>query len=179
MLAGRQLFSPTSSSTTTARPKPPAPAADEVVEFRDAAAGFSISHPASWRRVPSPDTDVRLLAAGEGVSMLVRTAPLRKALGPRELRTARKLTNELVREVGKVKPLRPPARVRLAGASGYLYLYTYRDTASGQAGGHAHYFLFRGKTMLTIVFQVVPADRFAGLAPLFDQIAATLRFQPR
>ncbi|MBA3306332.1 MAG: hypothetical protein H0U25_10465, partial [Thermoleophilaceae bacterium] len=43
---------------------------------------------------------------------------------------------------------------------------------------HAHYFLFRGRTLITIVFQTVPADRFAELAPLFDRIAETLRITP-
>lgn len=179
LLLGRQLFSPASTATTTTSPERRAQPADELVEFRDAKAGFSISHPSGWRRIPSPDTDVSLLAAGDGVSMLVRTSPLRKALGPKELRTAKNLTNELVREVGRVNPLRAPARVRLGGAPGYLYLYTYVDGESAQGGGHAHYFLFHGKTMLTIVFQAVPASRFAPLAPLFDRIAATLRFQRR
>lgn len=176
LLVGRQLFSPSSTTPASTGAERQTPPADELVEFRDETGGFSISYPSSWRRIPSPDVHVRLLAERDGVSMLVRTAPLAKAIRPQELRAAKKLTDALVRSVGQVTPLRPPARVRLGGAPGYLYLYTYVDAESAQGGGHAHYFLFRGKTMITLVFQAVPASRFAGVAPLFDRIGATLRF---
>jgi len=177
LLLGRQLLSPSSTLPTTTGSERRTPPADELVEFRDETSGFSISYPSSWRRISSPDVRVRLLAERDGVSMLVRTAPLAKAIRPQELRAARKLTDALVRSVGQVTPLRAPERVKLGGAPGYLYLYTYVDGESVQSGGHAHYFLFRGKQMVTIVFQAVPANRFAAVAPLFDRIGATLRFR--
>ncbi len=141
--------------------------------------GFSISYPAGWRRVTSADPQVRLLVEGDGSSILVRMADLGMAIGPEDLDAAKKITDGLVRAAGQVEPLSPPRQVTLGGLPGYLYLYTFQDPATGQRGGHAHYFLFRGQTMITIVFQTVPAKRFAALAPMFDRIGETLRAVPQ
>lgn len=180
MLIARALVSPAPSD-------PPAQVADaqvadgqvaDDVRFQDAAGGFSISYPAGWRRVTSADPQVRLLVEGDGSSMLVRMADLGMAIGPEDLDAAKKITDGLVRAAGQVEPLSPPRQVTLGGLPGYLYLYTFADPATGQQGGHAHYFLFRGQTMITIVFQTVPAKRFAALAPMFDRIGETLRAVP-
>ncbi len=178
MLIARELFSPPSPSPSRAAPaKPAATEPSGFVRFRDADAGLSIAHPSSWRRLPAPDAQVSLLAEREGASVLVRTASLGISVDAGSLGAARRLAGRLVREVGKVKTLRRPALVSLGGLPGYLYLYTFRDPATGQDSAHAHYFLFRGKTMITVVFQAEPANRFASLAPLFDQIGGTLRVE--
>ncbi len=148
------------------------------VKFADSQTGFSISYPRSWRRLASPDTQVRLIVAGGAASVLVRTAPLGLRVRPETLRSAKKLTDRLVRSVRNVKLLRKPQQVQQGGLPGYLYLYTFRDQASGKRGAHAHYFLFRGETMFTLVFQTVPSTAFGGLAPLFDRIASTFRAEP-
>jgi hypothetical protein len=169
MVFGRALIAP------APRPRPAPSKAKAFVRFRDTAGGISILRPAGWRRVVSPDPQVRLLAEGDGASMQVRMANLGIQVGPESLGPAKKLTDRLVRSAGGAKPLRPPRRVTLAGLPGYLYIYTFRDPATGAQGAHAHYFLFRGQSLLTIVFQVVPADGFARLAPLFDRLGETLR----
>lgn len=175
MLIGRELISP----APPPRPHRPARAANGLVRFRDPAAGISISRPAGWRLVASPDPDVRLLAEGDdGSSMLVRMGDIGIEVGPGSLKAARRLTDKLVRAAGHVKLLRSPKRVSLGGLPGYLYLYTFRDAATGQRAAHAHYFLFRGQTLFTIVFQTVPAQRLTPLAPLFDRIGETLRATP-
>jgi hypothetical protein len=148
------------------------------VEFRDPRAGFSISHPRSWRRLPSADGQVRLIVAGGGASLLVRTSSLGLRVRPETLSSAKKLTDRLVRAVKNVKLLRRAKQVQVGGLPGYLYLYTFRDIASGQRGAHAHYFLFRGETMFTLVFQALPATSFGGFAPLFDRITNTFQAQP-
>lgn len=148
------------------------------MRFTDPVVGFSISYPSEWRPLTSPDAQVRLLAARDTASVLVRTQPIGIAVGPESLAAAKKLTDNLVRSAGKIKLLREARQVTLGGLSGYLYLYTFKDSATGQMVAHAHYFLFRGKSLLTVVFQAQPSDRFAGLAPLFDQIAGTLRVSP-
>jgi len=63
----------------------------------------------------------------------------------------------------------------LGGLPGVQYLYTF-DSA-GQRGAHTHWFVFRGRTMYTLVFQALPDTRFAGLAPAFDRLAETFRVQ--
>ncbi|MGI8594008.1 MAG: hypothetical protein ACR2ML_06520 [Solirubrobacteraceae bacterium] len=172
---GNQLLSGPSAQP---EPKPKPTATAGFVRFNDPVGRFSISHPSNWRRLISPDAQVRLLAARDAASVLVRTSPLNTPVGPESLVAAKKLTDNLVKAAGKVKLLREARRVTLGGLSGYLYLYTFKDSATGQLVAHAHYFLFRGETLLILVFQAQPADRFAALAPLFDRIAGTLRVQP-
>jgi len=172
MLIARELVSSTPSD------RPSAAAGDEFVRFRDPAGAFSISHPAGWRRLAAPDPEVRLLAEGDGSSMLVRMTDLKIEIGPESLDIAKKLTDKLVQSAGQAKLLRRPEQVTLGGLPGYLYLYTFRDAATGERGAHAHYFLFRGQTLITIVFQTAPAERLIALAPLFDRIGETLRATP-
>jgi hypothetical protein len=171
VMTGRELISPAPPDP------PPAQAADDLVAFDDPARAISISHPPGWRRIASGDPAVALLAEGDDASMLVRTTDLGVEIGPEDLDSAKEVSDTLVR-AGEHKLLRPPKQVTLGGLPGYLYLYSYPDAASGQRGAHAHYFLFRGQTLITIVFQTVPAERFAASAPLFDRIGETLRANP-
>lgn len=170
-------LAPSLSGSDPAPPKPSATDPPGFVRFRDAAVGLSIAHPSGWRRHASPDSQVRLLAEHEGASVLVRIAPLGLAVVPETVGAARQITDKLVRAAGEIKLLRRPRRVKLGGLSGYLYLYKFRDPRTKQKAAHAHYFLFRGENMITLVFQAVPADRFVEFAPLFDRIAASLRGQ--
>lgn len=172
LFIGRDLISPAS-------PHRSAGPTDQFVRFRDPATAISILRPAGWRRVVSPDPSVRLLVEGNGSSMLVRVTDLEVNVGPSDLGAAKRLTDKLVRSAGDVTLLRPPRKLTLAGLPGYLYLYTFPDAASGRLGAHAHYFLFRGRTLITIVFQTVPGARLAGLAPFFDRLSETLRTPPR
>lgn len=172
MMIGRDLV----SSAPSHRPTAPS---GEFVRFHDAAGGITISRPAGWQRVASPDPEVRLLAEGEDSSMMVRMSDVGTEVGPESLDAARRLTDKLVRSTRQAKLLRRPKRVALGGLPGYLYLYTFGNASTGERGAHAHYFLFRGRTLITIVFQVVPAQGLTRLAPLFDRIGQTLRVDRR
>ncbi len=168
-------------SELVSSPDPSKPSKREsrgFVEFDDPRTGFSISHPRSWRRLPPADGQVRLIVAGGGASLLVRASSLGLRVRPETLSSAKKLTDRLVRSVKSVKLLRRAKQVEVGGLPGYLYLYTFRDVGSGQRGAHAHYFLFRGETMFTLVFQALPSTSFGGFAPLFDRIANTFRAEP-
>jgi hypothetical protein len=171
---GRELVS---SSPEPSR-KPSANEPPGFVRFRDGTAKLSIAHPSDWRRLPASDSRVRLLAAGDGASMLIRTVALGIPVRRDTVGAARRLTDKLVGTAHDEKLLRRPARTELGRLPGYLYLYTYRDSSTGRRAAHAHYFLFRGTSMITIVFQADPAERFKDLAPLFDRIASTFRIQP-
>ena len=149
------------------------------MRFSDPQTGFSITHPSRWRRLSPADGQVRLLVAGGGgASLLVRRSSLGLRVRPETLRSAKKLTDNLVKEAGNVQQVRRPQQVRLSGLPGYLYVYTFRDRGTRQRGAHAHYFLFRNENMFSIVFQALPARNFAGVAPLFQRIANSFRAEP-
>ena len=141
-------------------------------------AGFSISYPRSWRQLPPADNQVRLIAARGRASLLVRVAPVGVTVRPETLPNAKKLTDRLVKTVKNVQLLRKAQQVQQGGLVGYLYLYTFRDRTTRQRGAHAHYFLFQGDRMFTLVFQTVPSTTFTRVAPLFDRIANTFSAQP-
>lgn len=143
------------------------------VEFRDEL--FSIAYPASWQRLETRDPEVELLASEDrGASFEVRVRPLAVEIGPANLQATKRFTERIVKSGRRVKLLAPAQQSDLAGLPGYFYLYTF-DDARGRRGAHSHYFLFRGDTMYTIVFQSLPADRLSALAPVFDRIADTFR----
>lgn len=155
-------------------PKRSSSAAPAYTGFRDPAGAFAGSYPASWQRLTSSDPQDVLLAAGpQGGSYLVRKTPISAPVTSANLAAAKKLTESVVHSGKDVKLLRQPQAITLGGLPGYLYLYTFRDAATGQVGAHAHYFLFQGKTMITLVFQSLPSNHFVSLAPVFDRIANT------
>ena len=68
-----------------------------------------------------------------------------------------------------------PTETEQGGLPGVYYLYTFRDPVSGLRGAHSHFFLFKGQTMISLVFQALPDGDFGRLAPLFDRVAGSLR----
>ncbi|HET9769675.1 MAG TPA: hypothetical protein VFS16_02210 [Acidimicrobiia bacterium] len=158
----------------------PAPASD-LVEFRDDAAGFALSYPKAWVRATAPNPQIALVAAEQdpaknlGGSILVRVTPLDAPVGKAELGETRKATDALVTSSEGVALRAEPTETELGGLPGLYYLYTFRDPVSGLVGAHSHYFLFKGSTMISIIFQALPDGHFARLAPLFDRVAGSLR----
>jgi hypothetical protein len=74
-----------------------------------------------------------------------------------------------------VKLLAEPTIVHQGGLPGYFYFYSFRDPATGVEGVHSHYFLFKGSTMISLVFQALPKDAFKGLADLYDDVIGSFR----
>lgn len=150
-----------------------------LVPFKDKRDKLSISYPASWPRIASSDPALPLVAGTAEASVSMRTTRLGTEVGLETLDRAKALTDKLVMRGRRVKQLRPPRRIdNLGGLPGWLYIYSFQDPASGERGAHAHYFLFRGDTLITLVFQTVPSERFATYAPLFDRLAATFDAKP-
>ena len=168
-----------SAAAPTPAPVPAAPPAatpPNYVRFRDAAAGFSIAYPRSWSRFASPDSEVALLAAAKGraTSLAVRVKTVGLSVTPQTLPIARNLTDALVRADGRVQLLAEPQPLLLDGLPGYRYAYTFVK-ANGGAGGHLHYFVFKGKRIITLVLQALPAQRLEQDLPLLERIAQTFR----
>lgn len=171
-------------------PPPPPPAAspaptpvttsgdtpDDFVAFQDEQAGFSIAYPSGWERLQADDPQVRLVAAGPREdSMLVRAVRVGFDVAESGLDSVKSLTDRIVRSGKDVEILAGPTEIELGGLPGYFYFYSFKDDQSGQPGAHSHYFLFDRKKMISIVFQVIPLERFPDVAPTFDQIAATFQ----
>lgn len=149
------------------------------VRFRDVRAGFSIAYPEGWARVASDDPDVQLLVGkGRATSLLVRVArsPLGSDVTAETLPIVRRLTDSLVRADGRVQLLGEPQPLVLDGLPGYRYVYTFA-TSSGKPGAHLHYFLFKGKRIITLVLQILPAQRLQQELPMLQRVVAS--FQAR
>lgn len=147
-----------------------------MTEFRNEELGIALSYPASWIRHRTQDPQILLLAAdGPEKSFLLRAVELPNPVGQQELGAAKQLTDQIVGANKTAQLLVEPTRIELGGLPGYWYFYSFQDEASGQKGMHSHYFVFKDKTMITLVFQTVPAELFQEAAPTFDQITASFK----
>jgi hypothetical protein len=67
----------------------------------------------------------------------------------------------------------------LRGLPALLYVYRFQDGPTGATGIHAHYFVFQGRKMVSIVFQALPEEpEYKALAPVFDTISSSLEIAP-
>ena len=162
------------ATTTTVLP------AAELVEFRDETNGWAISYPKSWNRLQPKEAAVALVVAEQpaeqntGGSILARGLTLAAPVTEGNLAAAKEVTDGIVAGDG-IQHITEPKIVSQAGLPGYFYFYSFNDPASGQEGVHSHYFLFKGSTMISFVFQALPKDDFQRLATVFDRVIATFR----
>lgn len=181
IMAGRRTVDSPSPATATSKAAPAGETAGDLVEFRHEQAGFALSYPSAWTRLESTDPQVALVAAekdpaeNRGGSILVRVIQLGAPVGREQLAEARKVTDGIVTSGEGVELKAQPAEIEQGGLPGYFYLYTFKDQASGGRGAHSHYFLFKGDTMITVIFQGLPEEDFVRLASLFDRVAASFR----
>lgn len=175
-LFGQSLFS---SPAPAAPPKPPANAAPagvpkDFTEFKDDKLGVGLSYPGSWARLKTDDPQIALLVSnGPEESFLLRSVPLQKEVGPKNLNEAKQLTDQIIGSNKGIQQVTEPKQIELGGLPGFFYFYSFKDQASGQVGAHSHFFLFKGKTMITLVFQTVPSQQFPGAAKVYDQITSS------
>jgi hypothetical protein len=153
------------------------------ITFKDPAGAFEGGYPASWKRVPTSSPAFILLAKGpNGASYEVAKTTITAPVNATNLGAARKLTQRIVNSGPQVTLIktkyRQPGVVSIGGLPGLLYLYTFVDPTTGETGAHAHYFLFDGRTMITLVFQSLPSNNFTSQAPQFDQISRTFHVVP-
>jgi hypothetical protein len=156
----------------------------ELVDFADDQAGFALSYPKAWVRVTAPSPQIVLVAAehdpaqNQGGSILVRVTPITTPVGKTHLSEARKVTDAIVSSSEGVTLKADPTETEQGGLPGLYYLYTFRDPVSGRTGVHSHFFLFKDKAMISVVFQALPQDDFGRLAPVFDRVAGSIRSLP-
>ena len=170
---GQRLLDPGGTPATVAPPGVP----PGFTEFRSSQAGFAVSYPADWMRLPTADPQVVLIAArGPEISFLARVVELDVAIGPQELPAAQQpLTDQIEMGNESVELLAEPQPIELAGLPGYFYFYSFQDPGSGQRGVHSHLFVFKGQKLIALVFQALPAEQFRPAADTFDQITGSFR----
>lgn len=167
---------------TTTTSGPPTTTPGNLVEFRDEKAGWAISYPKGWTRLESSDADVPLIVSqkppelNQGGSILARTLGLAAPVTDANLAAAKGVTDKIVTAgVGVELLTEQPAVVHQGGLPGYFYFYRFKDPATGQNGVHTHYFLFKGSTMISFVFQALPESEFQALATLYDEVISSFR----
>jgi hypothetical protein len=170
----RPAASQTPTTTAAAAPAP------RLAEFRDDAAGWAISVPQDWDRLQPKDAKIALVVSEKpaqqntGGSILARVVTLAGPVNDGNLAAAKEVTDGLVAGDG-IQHITQPTVIHQAGLPGYFYFYRFKDPASGQEGVHSHYFLFKGSTMISFVFQALPKDDFQRLAGLYDAVMGSFR----
>ncbi len=149
-----------------------------LTSFKDDATGFSVKYPKAWNRVDSGDPTIPLiLSFGEADAVRVRLEHTDVATNAENIGNIKAFTDGVIGQ-NKTAKLLQQRQVAVDNMPGYYYLYTFVDETSGAEGVHAHYFLFRGKKMYTVVLQALPSEGFAALAPAFDQVIESIRTTP-
>ena len=152
-----------------------------LVEFKDRKAGWAISYPKAWTRLQSTDGDVALVvsekppAQNTGGSILARDLTLGAPVDDSKLAAAKEVTDKIVTGGEGIQLLTQPTTIHQGGLPGYFYFYSFKDPATGQEGVHTHYFLFKGSTMISFVFQALPKDSFQSLAHLYDEVMGSFK----
>ena len=180
-LAGKSFVDEPEKTTATQTTATTAvPAAGRLIEFRDEKAGWAISYPNGWNRLQPKDTDIALVVSEKpaeqntGGSILARDLTLGAPVNDGNLAAAKEVTDRVVTGDG-IQHITEPTVIHQAGLPGYFYFYTFKDPTSGQEGVHSHYFLFKGSTMISFVFQALPKDDFQRLANLYDAVIGSFR----
>ena len=168
------------SAGATTSTQPAATNSARLTEFRDEKRGWAISYPKDWNRLQPKDAEVALVVSEKpaeqntGGSILARALTLGAPVDEGNLAAAKEVTDRVVTGDG-IEHITEPTVLRQAGLPGYFYFYSFKDPASGQEGVHSHYFLFKGSTMISFVFQALPKDDFQRLANLYDEVIGSFR----
>ena len=138
--------------------------------------GFSISYPKQWRVVTDPSVPL-LLSAGGNDALSVQVLTLQKPVNSKNVSDIKAVTDAILSTPAAKLQVLLSRPITIAGISGYYYLYTF--TSGNQVGVHAHYFLFQGRKLTMMVFQALPISDFQKLAPVFDEVSASFRSNPK
>lgn len=144
----------------------------EIVEHADHALGFSIAYPRTWQRVDASGESVVLSVSGSD-AVGIRRFSLESPIDASNLADVRTVTDGILDSPKAKLTMLQTEQVRVHNLIGVYYLY-YFPFHGGQ-GVHAHYFLFKGRVMYSLVFQAASASQFEALAPTFDAVSASFK----
>lgn len=163
-------------------PEPSAAAQDSTTRLRDVREGYRIDHPSSWTEVADGTRDAGSLhdhvfrITGRN-AFSIGALRLQRPVSVSTLSDMRAVTDAILSSPSARLKVLDVRDVRVAGLPAIYYLYYF--PAGRQHGVHAHYFIFDGTRMYTLVFQVVPAARFARYADQFDHVVASFTPLPQ
>jgi hypothetical protein len=147
--------------------------------FSDAAAGFSLTYPASWTPVTSNDPNVPLLATigtDNLNTFLVRVVPIPSTVDTSNVDNIKAVTDAVLSGT-RITVLKQQS-LTVNGLPAYYYFYTLpTEVGSGTTLVHSHFFLFPPHQMVSLLFQTQDKD-FPGLAATFDKVVGSLRAIP-
>jgi hypothetical protein len=152
--------------------QPPATRAEDFVTYHDEAGHFTISYPRTWTRAAG-DSGTLVLAIGGQNALSVRRFPLQQEVKPTDVDDMRSVTDAILSTPSAHLTVLADQPVTVNGLTGLYYLYYFPN--EGGQGVHAHYFLFQGQALFTMVFQVVPAADFQKFADTFDAVAKSFQ----
>ena len=167
------LDRPGSHASAGARAVGPAAVPAGSLTYSNAAAGYTVNYPASWRRTVGPTNTVLLNLNGQD-AVSIEEFPLRSAVNTGNLAAMRSVTDAILSDPRAHLTVLMTQQVSIGGLNGLYYLY-YFPNGTKQEGVHGHYFLFHGTHMYTLVFQASSAAAFQHIASSFDAIADSFR----
>jgi hypothetical protein len=154
---------------------PTAPRASGFVTYTDTAKHYRISYPRGWQRTTEADGGLVLHVNGRD-AVSVHEFVLAAQVNTQNVSDMRSVTDAILSAPNAHLTVLESQVVRVGALSGLYYLYYF--PAGDQRGVHAHYFLFSGTRMYTLVFQALPAADFQQLAKTFDAVAETFTVTP-
>ncbi len=177
--SGGSTAGSTGTTVTTVDPDAPGTTLADTAftTFTSEEKGYTIKYPAEWARVEVED-GVLDLDAGGGDAVSVRLLQRTEVPTTAENLVNIKAVTDGMIGLNKTAVILKQQAITLNGMPGYYYLYTFTHAETGAEGAHAHYFMFRGRNMYTLVFQALPSDGFTRLSRVFDQIAESFQTRP-
>lgn len=142
----------------------------------DLASGYRLAYPSTWSEVggaTSAGADGHVLRINGQNAFSIQTFPLEHAVPRSNISDMRAVTDAILSSPSAHLTVLEVRQVEVAGLPAIYYLYYF--PAGKQRGIHAHYFIFDGTRMHTLIFQVVPATDFGHYASQFDRVVASFK----
>lgn len=154
-------------------------------KYRDEATGFTLAHPETWVPIARPDENRRLLlSAGGDNSLSVRYNLNDEPVDTEaDLQKALPVTDRLAQGTEGAKVVKRQA-FNLHGINGISYLSRFTDEETGRSLVNAQYFLFQGRKMFIVLFQVAPdppvepEDEFQRMLPHINAVLDSFTIEP-
>jgi len=178
---GKQLEGATAPRTTSSTafkvPK-------DFETIGDDATGVKLSLPKDWVRYSTQGLDpaIRIAVGVPNTSdtVVVRVNAYSREVTKDNVEDQKNVFDQLL--AGEKIKLLVNQPVTVRGLPALFYVYSFTDQQSGKTGIHAHYFVFQGRKMVSMIFQALPPerpeDRYKELAPVYDTIMRSLEVAP-